>query len=110
VPDIQFELIESGWLIALEIKRSSQHDSTKLRQFRADIEAIPPIVKTALPLFPAENVRFHIIFMTGNPPLREGLRPDDLAQLYGLHVRSHLLTARQRYSIAIKHVLRERGL
>jgi hypothetical protein len=110
VPDVQFELISTGWLIALEIKRSSQHDSSKVRQFRADLEAIPPILKTALPLFPAENVRFHIVFMTGAPPLRQGLRPDDLAQLYGLNIRSHILTARQRYSAAIKHVLRERGL
>jgi hypothetical protein len=110
VPDVQFEIRAEGWLIALEIKRSAQHDSTKVRQFRSDIKAIPPIIQTALPLFPAENVHFHIVFISGDPPLREGLRPEDLGRLYGLHIRSHILTARQRYSAAIKTVLRERGL
>lgn len=110
VPDVQFEIKATQWLIALEIKRSAQHDSTKLRQFRSDLKTIAPILRTALPLFPAENVHFHIVFMSGDPPLREGLRPEDLGRLYGLHIRSHVLTARQRYSAAIKTVLRERGL
>jgi len=110
VPDVQFEILSTGWLVALEIKRSSQHDSTKLRQFRSDIINIPPLLRTALPLFPAENVHFHIVFIRGEPPLREGLRPEDLGRLYGLHVNSHILTARQRYSAALKIVLREREL
>jgi hypothetical protein len=110
VPDIQFEVISSGWVIALEIKRGSLHDSTKLRQFRADLAQIPPLLRQALPLFPVEHVHFHIVFMSGDPPLAEGLRLDDLGPLYGLHPRSHVLTARQRYSSAILSVLRDRGL
>ena len=108
--DVQFEVRDTGWLIALEIKRGSQHDSTKVRQFRSDLIAIPTILKTALPLFPAENVHYHIVFVSGKPPLREGLTPEDLGQLYGLHARAHILTARQRYSAEVKGVLRERGL
>ncbi len=108
--DVQFELCEHGRLIALEIKRGSMHDSTKLRQFRADLQSIPPLLKSALPLFPAENVLFHIVFISGAPPLKEGLTLDGLGRLYGLYARSHVLTARQRYSAAIKAVLRERGL
>jgi hypothetical protein len=108
--DVQFEIIDNGWLIALEIKRGSMHDSTKLRQFRADLKDIPPLLKTALPLFPAENIIFHIVFVGGEPPLKEGLTLSDLGRLYGLHASSYVLTARQRYSAAIKTVLRERGL
>lgn len=110
IVDILFELRDSGWLVALEIKRSSQQDSKAVRQFRSDITAIPALLKTALPLFPIENVRFHVVFISGAPPFREGITPDDLSRLYGLHIRSHILTARQRYSAAIKQVLRERGL
>lgn len=110
VPDVQFEVVATGWIVALEIKRGAKHDSTKLRQFRSDLIEIPPLLRSTLPLFPAENVHFHIVFVSGDPPLREGLRLDDLGNLYELHVRSHVLTARQRYSTAIKAVLRERGL
>jgi hypothetical protein len=110
VPDVQFEILSSSWIIALEIKRGSLHDSSKLRQFRADLAQIPPLLCQALPLFPAEQVHFHIVFINGEPPLREGLKPEDLGRLYDLHIRSHILTARQRYSTAIKAVLRERGL
>jgi hypothetical protein len=108
--DVQFELCDQGWLIALEIKRGSMHDSTKLRQFHADLQSIPSLLQSALPLFPAQNVFFHIVFMSGDPPLKDGLTLNDLGRLYGLHARSHILTARQRYSAAIKAVLRERGL
>jgi hypothetical protein len=110
VPDIQFEVTDSGWLIALEIKRGSMHDSTKLRQFRRDLSDIPPMLHAALPLFPAKCVHFHIVFWSGTPPLKEGLTLDDLGPLYGLHARSYVLTARQRYSAAIEAVLRQRGL
>lgn len=110
VPDVQFEIRTTGWLVALEIKRGSLHDSTKQRQFRQDLKDIPPILRTALPLFPVENIHFHIVFISGEPPIREGLMPEDLERLYGLDIRSHILTARQRYSTAIKQVLRERGL
>jgi hypothetical protein len=108
--DVQFELLNNGWLVALEIKRGSLHDSTKIRQFRADLQNIAALLRTALPLFPAENIVFHIVFVSGSPPIKEGLDLDDLARLYALHARSHVLTARQRYSAAIKSVLRERGL
>ena len=108
--DVQFELRDNGWLIALEVKRGSMHDSTKLRQFHADLEGIPPLLRTALPLFPAENIMFHILFISGHPPLKEGLTLKDLGRLYGLHASAYVLTARQRYSAAIKTVLRERGL
>jgi hypothetical protein len=110
IPDVQFEIRDSGWIVALEVKRGVQHDSTKMRAFRADLEAIPALLRAALPLFPIENMRFHILFVSGVPRLREGLTPDDLGRLYGLHTRSHIMTARQRYSAAIKAVLRERGL
>jgi hypothetical protein len=110
LPDVQFEIRESGWIVALEIKRGSLHDSTKLRQFRADLVHIPPLLRTSLPLFPAECIHFHIVFISGAPPLPEGLGLEDLGRLYGLHCRSHVLTARQRYSALIKAVLRERGL
>ena len=80
------------------------------RTIETILTQIPPLLRDALPLFPAEHVHFHIVFVSGDPPLPEGLRIDDLGRLYGLHVRSHILTARQRYSAAIKAVLRERGL
>lgn len=108
--DVQFELLNRGWFIALEIKRGALHDSTKIRQFRADLLNIPPMLRTALPLFPAENILFHIVFVSGEPAIKEGLKLEDLERLYDLHARSHVLTARQRYSAAIKSVLRERGL
>ncbi len=108
VPDVQFEIRNNGWLVALEIKRGSHHDSTKLRQFRIDLKQIPLVLCAALPLFPIENVLFHIVFVGGVPPLPQGLRLEDLGVLYGLHVRSHIMTARQRYSAAIKAILRER--
>jgi hypothetical protein len=110
IPDVQFELKDSGWMIALEIKRGTQHDSRTLKSFRRDLVEIPPLLRTALPLFPRENVHFHIVFIGGELRLKEGLGLDDLSRLYGLHARSHILTARQRYSMAIKNVLRERGL
>jgi hypothetical protein len=110
VPDVQFEVISTGWLVVLEIKRGSQHDSTKVRNFRTDLIEIPTLVRNALPLFPAENVHFHIVFISGEPRIREGLTLDDLERLYGLHARTHVQTARTRYSMAIKNVLRERGL
>jgi hypothetical protein len=106
--DIKFEW--NHWLVGLEIKRSAQQDSKAVRQFRSDLQTIPALLRSALPLFPAENVRFHIVFITGAPCINEGLSIDDLGHLYGLHARSHILTARQRYSAAIQSVLRERGL
>jgi len=108
--DVQFELIENGWLVGLEIKRGSLHDSGAIRQFHADLERIPALLRAGLPLFPAENVLFHIVFISGDPPIKKGLVLDDLGRLYGLHARSHVLTARQRYSTAIKSVMKERGL
>lgn len=110
VPDIQFEVRDTGWVVVLEVKRGSQHDSSKQRQFRRDLTEIPVFLGTILPLFPLESIRFHILFMSGVPPIREGITPDDLAGLYNLHVRSHIMTARQRYSAAIKGIMRERGL
>jgi hypothetical protein len=110
VPDVQFELRNQGWMIALEIKRGSQHDSKSIRAFHRDLVEIPPILRTALPLFPAANVHFHIVFVSGVPRIKEGLTLDDLWKLYGLQARSHIMTARQRYSAAVKAVLRERGL
>lgn len=106
VPDVLFEWC--GQLVALELKRGVQHDSTKLRAFRADLREIPELMRTALPLFPLAAVHFHIVFITGSPPLREGLTPAQLRPLYGLDVRRHVQTARQYFSAAIKSVLRER--
>jgi hypothetical protein len=110
IPDVQFELRDRGWMVALEIKRGTQHDSRTLHSFRRDLIDIPGLLRTALPLFPAENVRFHIVFVGGALRLKEGLMLDDLGRLYGLHARSHVMTARQRYSGAVKSLLRERGL
>jgi hypothetical protein len=110
VPDVQFEIRASGWVVVLEIKRGSQHDSKTIREFRADLQAIPSLIRDALPLFPSEHVQYHIVFVSGQPRIKEGLTLDDLGRLYGLHARSHILTARQRYSGAVKGVLRERGL
>jgi len=108
VPDIQFELANEGWLVVLEVKRGYQHDAKTLREFRKDIDEIPPLIATSLPLFPIESVKFHIVCMNGVPRMKGLLVPDDLARLYGLHVRSHVMTARQRYSASIKTILRER--
>jgi hypothetical protein len=107
--DVQFGTKEN-WFVGLEIKRGALQDSKAIRQFRSDAEVIPNLLRTALPLFPAENVMFHIVFISGNPPIKNGLILDDLGRLYGLHAQSHVMTARQRYSAAIKLVLRERGL
>jgi len=107
--DVQFQTQEN-WFVGLEIKRGALQDSKAIRQFRADLEIIPNLIRTALPLFPAENILFHIVFIGGNPPIKSGLILDDLARLYGLHARSYVMTARQRYSAAIKSVLKERGL
>jgi hypothetical protein len=96
-------------MVALEVKRGSNHDSTKIRQFRSDLLAIPTLLRTALPLFPEECIHFHILFLSGRPPIREGVRPVDLGELYDLHITSHVQTARQRYIAAIRAVLRERG-
>jgi hypothetical protein len=108
--DVQFEVRNTGWLVALEIKRGSLHDSGAIRQFRSDLLNIPPLLRTALPLFPIENVHYHIVFINGEPPFAEGLKPIDLSRLYDLHIVSHILTARQQYSAAITQVLKERGL
>lgn len=109
VPDVQFEMPDIGWMVALEIKRGVQHDARTLRSFQTDMVEIPSLLRMALPLFPSECVRFHIVCVTGVPRLPECLTLDDLGRFYGLHARSHVLTARQRYSAAIKAVLRERG-
>lgn len=102
IPDVQFEL-DTGVLVALEIKRGSMHDSKAMRQFRADLLKIPMLLRAA------GNVNYHIVFISGKNSLREGITLEDLGRLYNLHARSHILTARQRYSAAIKVVLRERG-
>jgi hypothetical protein len=107
--DVQFETKEN-WFVGLEIKRGALQDSKAIRQFRSDAEVIPNLLRTALPLFPAENIMFHIVFISGNPPIKNGLILDDLGRLYRLHAHSHVMTARQRYSAAIKLVLKERGL
>lgn len=107
--DVQFETQEN-WFVGLEIKRGALQDSKAIRQFRSDLEIIPNLIRTTLPLFPAENILFHIVFVSGSPPIKGGLILDDLGRLYGLHARSYVMTARQRYSAAIKAVLRERGL
>jgi hypothetical protein len=107
--DVQFETKEN-WFVGLEIKRGALQDSKAIRQFRSDATVIPNLLRTALPLFPAENIMFHIVFISGSPPIKNGLILDDLGRLYGLRAHSHVMTARQRYSTAIKLVLRERGL
>jgi hypothetical protein len=110
IPDVQFEIINTNRMVVLEIKRGVMHDSKGMKRFRDDLREMPILLQAAFPTFSADNIKFHIVFIDGVPRLREGLTPEDLSKLFELHVRSHILTARQRYSAAIKVIMRERGL
>lgn len=105
--DIQFEVVANNNVVALEIKRGSLHDSTKIRQFRTDLVEMPKILRGALPLFPIEH-HFHIVFISGIPPIREGLTLSNLKKLYGLDASLHIDTARRRFSREVRSVIEER--
>jgi hypothetical protein len=110
IPDVQFEVRRTGLIVALEIKRGTQHDSRTIKSFVRDLIEIPELLRNALILFPIEDIRFHLVFISGILRIKEGLTLDALGNLYGLHATSYVKTARQRYSAAIKALLRERGL
>jgi hypothetical protein len=105
--DVQFEVAANNHVVALEIKRGSLHDSTKIRQFRTDLIEMPEILRGALPLFPIEH-HFHIVFISGIPPIREGLTLSNLKKLYGLDATLHVDAARRRFSRAVRSVIEER--
>ena len=106
--DVQFEVIANNHFVALEVKRGSLHDSTKIRQFRTDLVEMPKILANALPLFPIKHIDFHIVFIGGTPPIKEGLTLPDLKKLYGLDARLHVDTAQRRFSRAVRSVIEER--
>jgi hypothetical protein len=106
--DVQFEVLANNHVVALEIKRGSLHDSTKLRQFRADLVEMPEVLRGALPLFPIEHIHFHIVFIGGTPPIREGLVLSDLKKLYGLDAALHVDAARRKFAREVRTVIEER--
>jgi hypothetical protein len=105
--DVQFEVAANNHVVALEIKRGSLHDSTKIRQFRTDLVEMPKILQSALPLFSIEH-HFHIVFISGIPPIREGLTLSNLKKLYGLDATLHVDAARRRFSREVRSVIEER--
>lgn len=106
--DVQFEVSATNHVVALEIKRGSLHDSTKIRQFRADLLGMPQVLRAALPLFPVEHIHFHIVFVGGTPPIREGLTLPSLKKLYGLDATLHVDAARRRFAREVRAVIEER--
>lgn len=106
--DVQFEVAANNHVVALEIKRGSLHDSTKLRQFRTDLVEMPKVLQSALPMFPIERVHFHIVFISGTPPIREGLTLVSLKKLYGLDATLHVDAARRRFAREVRAVIEER--
>jgi hypothetical protein len=106
--DVQFAQVANGHIVALEIKRGSLHDSTKIRQFRNDLIEMPEILKAALPLFQIKHLNFHIVFVSGTPPIREGLTLSSLKKIYGLDATLHVDAARRRFSREVRSVIEER--
>ena len=106
--DVQFEVAVNGHVVALEIKRGSLHNSTKIRQFRTDLVEMPGVLRAALPLFPIEHIHFHIVFISGTPPIREGLTLPSLKKLYGLDAALHVDAARRRFAREVRAVIEER--
>jgi hypothetical protein len=110
IVDACFEVLDTGLIVGLEIKRGARHDAAAIRGFRQDLANMPLALRAALPLFPAADARYHIVFLSGEPPISEGLTPDALARLYGLAIHSFVMTARLRFSHAFDALLRERAL
>lgn len=106
--DVQFEMTANNHVVALEIKRGSLHDSTKIRQFRTDLVEMPEVLRAALPLFPIDNIHFHIVFISGTPPIPEGLTLSSLKKLHGLDATLHVDAARRRFSREVRSVIEER--
>lgn len=106
--DVQFEVLANGHVVVLEMKRGAHHDSTKIRGFRADLIKIPEIIQQSLPLCLAGQIHFHIVFVSGKPPIPEGLAVANLKKLYGLDASLHLDTACRRFSREVRSVIEER--
>jgi hypothetical protein len=106
--DVLFEMLSRHSIVGLEIKRGVLHDSTKLRQFRLDLIEMPKILQAGAPAYPIDRVYFHLVFVSGVPPLREGLRLSDLKKLYGLDVTQHVDAARRHFSRQVRTVIEER--
>jgi hypothetical protein len=105
--DVQFEVIAKRQIVALEIKRGSLHDSTKIRQFQKDLIEMPEILQRCLPVGSAA-ICFHIVFVSGTPPIAEGLTVANLKKLYGLDAVLHIDRARRRFADAVRAVIKER--
>ena len=104
--DVQFEICATGHVVALEIKRGSLQDSKAIRQFRADLIEMPEILRKTLPL--STIIHFHIVFITGTPPIAEGLKATDLKKLYKLDASLHIDQARRKFSDAVRAVVQGR--
>jgi hypothetical protein len=105
--DILFEVRETGHIVALEIKRGSLQDSKAIRQFRVDLLEMPDVIQRSLPL--SSIIRFHIVFISGTPPISEGLKVSDLKKLYKLDVDLHIDKARRKFSDQVRKVIQERA-
>jgi hypothetical protein len=103
--DVQFEIVAGGHLVALEIKRGVLHDSKAKRQFRSDLVEIPKMLVRDRSI---DSVHFHIVFIDGKPPLREGFTMVDLRKTYGLDVGLHVDAARRMFSRGVRAVMEER--
>ena len=105
--DVQFEICATGHIVALEIKRGSLQDSKAIRQFRADLIEMPEAIRKTLPLS-AAIIHFHIVFITGTPPIAEGLKLADLKKLYKLDASLHIDQARRKFSDEVRAVIQGR--
>jgi hypothetical protein len=104
--DVQFEICASNHIVALEIKRGSLQDSKAIARFRDDLETMPDILRS---MYGANRtVHFHIVFISGVPPIRAGLTVANLKKLYGLDVALHIDTARRIFGRAVRAVIEER--
>ena len=66
---------DQAWIVARFPRRSGSS--------RTDLVEMPGVLRAALPLFPIEHIHFHIVFISGTPPIREGLTLPSLKKLYG---------------------------
>lgn len=104
--DVQFEICASNHIVALEIKRGSLQDSKAIARFHNDLDTMPDILRS---MYGADRiVQFHIVFISGVPPIREGLTVTNLKKLYGLDAALHIDTARRIFGRAVRTVIEER--
>lgn len=98
---------QSRTFVALEIKRGSDHDSTKQRAFDRDLKELPALIKSVMPSY---KIAYHIVFIDGEPPIEEGLKPSSLKEIYQLDIVPYITSARQCYCPEFRMILQERGL